>query len=299
MMQKIYSNYFIISVIIFVFLIYGCSAHKVINPPKRIHLSKIQISESLPKELLAVTKYIKNVDPFEAFTSPPPEIRIIDFEIIDIGFDGTKEVVLLVNPRYQQSPTILFYQVQSDLTVSRVPEALAPGPLVPTSGEKTDSHILGIAVDFSLSALASAPTGNIPKDVRKNALMQAIKSNNSQVVMYNNFNHMDTGDSKGFQFVDMSHQKHFRNAKKCKGFEFAQVSDIVAGYISKKAVIAALVDQEIYLYKIISINKDSKLVKESKTLSIPPDFSSFKVLKNGILSYIDINNNTKALKLSW
>ncbi len=219
-------------------------------------------AETTSPKLEAVKQYLLKDDYPELFGDTPYRMKINNAIVADIDDDGEQEVILHVTPHYRQSPTILIFKVSKDLSVKRVIEGLAPGPLVPVSGDYLDSHELGDAVDLTLGKEQGNPAKR--GDFVKAALVEKMGG----VVEYRNFIHMDSRKGKGV-YVDMTGLAKPPTEETCENFEFS-VPDYVA-VMSKKDgsgnYILAHVGKSIYAYKIHKIRDDGLL---EKTLTVMP-----------------------------
>ncbi len=212
-----------------------------------------------PIEIQKVRDYMLNEEYPELFGDDAYGIAVNDMQMIDFGDDGLSEVVVLFSPHYLQSPTIVIYQIQENGSVKRFREGLAPGPLVKRGEYFLDSHTLGLAVDFSVNAKPSS------KEESKNFISKAANDNGfGMVVQYRDFFHADSRSGNG-SYIDMTHLEPFSHSKTCAEFEFSKVSMMKVGHRKdnkKTGFIAAVVGRQIYLYEILSIDKDGYLEKE-------------------------------------
>ncbi len=212
-----------------------------------------------PPKVAAVQKYLLEQEYPEVFGDKHYRIKVEDAIVADVDDDGISEVVLLVKPHYRQSPTIVLFKVSKDLKVKRVVEGLAPGPLVPVSGDYLDSHTLGMAAD-----LTAQGAENDPKK-RKQVVAIALKEMGG-VVEYSNFIHSDGRTGKAPIYIDMSHLKAPKDAT-CETFEFSTVDvlQVAAKDDGSGNYLLAFVGSELYIYKIKKITTDGFL---QKTLTV-------------------------------
>jgi hypothetical protein len=209
----------------------------------------------LPPKVAAVQKYLLNEDYPEVFGEQHYRIKVEDALVADVDDDGNEEVILLVKPHYRQSPTIVLFKVSKDLKVKRVIEGLAPGPLVPVSGDYLDSHTLGMGVDLTIQGAEKDPKN------RKEAVTIALKEMGG-VVEYRSFFHTDGRKGKAPVYVDMSHLEAPKNGS-CEAFEFSTVDAIKVASKDDGTghYLLALVGKELYTYKIKKITTDGFLEK--------------------------------------
>lgn len=166
---------------------------------------------------------------------------------------------MLVKPHYRQSPTVVLFKVSKDLKVKRVVEGLAPGRLVPVTGDYLDSHTLGMAADLTVQETEMDPKK------RKQAVAIALKEMGG-VVEYSNFIHTDGRTGKAPVYIDMSYLKAPKDAT-CETFEFSTVDalHVAAKDDGSGNYLVALVGAELYMYKIKKITTDGFL---QKTLTV-------------------------------
>ncbi len=86
----------------------------------------------------------------EEFGDTTYRTKIENVVVADLDGDGQPEVTVRFIPHYHRSPTVVIYRVAPDMTVTRVTEGLAPGPLVPVTGDFLDSHTLGEGADITI-----------------------------------------------------------------------------------------------------------------------------------------------------
>lgn len=234
----------------------------------------------LPKEAEAVKNYILKQDYLELFGNKPYHVKIENMLITDVDGDGNAEVVVHLKPHYRQSPPIIIYRLSSDLKVSRVKEGLAPGPLVPLTGEYLDSHELGLAVDFEVKEKQDVL-------IDRKKIVKVALENFGGVVEYKNFLHADNRDGDG-SYIDMTRVETQPDSKNCGQFEFSKVTQISAGTVSGRGdgnYLAALVDDHVYLYKIEGFIDNEFIIKKFSIHGLPNDFKSFATKGGAKLGY--------------
>ena len=217
--------------------------------------------KQFPPRFQAVMDYLLKDEYPELIGDKPYHIRPTGFDIGDLDGDGVDEVIVSFSPHYRQSPTIVLFKVDNNMNVTRITEGLAPGKLVPVTGDYLDSHTGGHGVDLSI--------GDAMNDKSKReAFIKASIKNMGNVVVYNNFIHSDGRKGKGV-YIDMMHIKHPPKNQTCESFEFATVEKIQIGRKGEDPtpVILALAGDEVYFYKIKGIRKDGLL---DKTINVVP-----------------------------
>ncbi len=209
----------------------------------------------LPPKVAAVQKYLLEQEYPEVFGDKHYRIKVEDALVADVDDDGISEVILLVKPHFRQSPTVVLFKVSKDMKVKRVVEGLAPGPLVPVTGDYLDSHTLGMAADLTVQGAEKDPKK------RKQAVAIALKEMGG-VVEYSNFIHSDGRRGKAPVYIDMSHLKSPKDGT-CKTFEFSKVDALQMAAKDDGAgnYLVALVGAELYMYKIKKITTDGFLQK--------------------------------------
>jgi len=218
-----------------------------------------QLAEQ-PDELIRVLDYIKEQQYPELFEEQNYRVAIQAYKIFDLDDDRNNEVIILFKPHYLQSPTIMIYQVNEHGAVSRLTEALAPGPLVQRADYFLDSHEIGQAIDFEIGEKQSSPEIG-----RKMALSLSDEKSFGLVVQYPTFFHAD--NRKGLpMYIDMTHVQPFSADKTCANFEFSAAYNLMVGSTIENennyAFIAAQVNDEIYVYTIRGITASGMLEKE-------------------------------------
>ena len=219
--------------------------------------------------LEAGRKYILEKDYPEVFGTDQYKTRIGGVVDADVDNDGSREIIVLYNPHYRQSATILIYKMDANLQVTRVAEGLAPGPLQKVSGDYLDAHNAGMAVDFEI------PDG----DAKPEALLKTVaKSGMNGLVVYDSFFHMDarTGSPS---FLDMRDVKLPSKKHDCSSFEFSTVKQIAAGHLREdpsQNYLAAWVGDEIYVYLIHGVSNEGMLDKKLWVIKAPQGFNGFE-----------------------
>jgi len=231
---------------------------------------------AIPKEIQAqvdaVRRYVLEEDYPELFKDKPYRARIENLIVADIDNDNAPEVVALFNPHYRQSPTIVIFQLDKDLKVRRAVEGLAPGPLLPVTGQYLDSHGIGMAVDFTAKTKPGAKP-LLPRHV----VEASLKARFGSIVQYLNFFHADFRTGRR-TYIDMTHLDVPGHEENCAHFEFAKVNEIAVGAVwdnDPRAHLLARVGREIYIYRIDKIDEKGFLEKHLWVAQTPPDFKSF------------------------
>ena len=219
--------------------------------------------------LETVRNYILNKDYPEVFGNDQYKTRIEGVLDADVDNDGSREIVIQYNPHYRQSAPILIYKISTDLTVTRVVEGLAPGPLQKVSGNYLDSHNLGDGVDFEI------PGGNATPET---VLKSVTKNGGMGLVAYDSFFHMD-GRTGSPSFIDMRGVKLPTKKHDCAAFEFSKVKQIAVGHLredSTQNYLAAWVGDEIYVYLIRGVSNEGMLNKKVTIIKAPAGFKGFE-----------------------
>lgn len=195
----------------------------------------------------AVQDYLLNSDDYpELFKDKPYRMKVTGLAIGDLDGDGQAEVVMQFKPHYRQSPSIIIFRVDDDMKVTRVVEGLAPGPLVPVSGDYLDSHTLGMAVDMSIDQKGKTVSADKQKEFVQIAMKQF-----GGVVEYRNWLHVD-GRSGKKMYLDMTDAQLPNDKNNCEDFEFSTVDaiEIATKENSRGNFLLAFVGDRIYAYKI-------------------------------------------------
>lgn len=247
--------------------------------------------ERLPREIQAVRKHILERDYPELFASKIYRTKIENVLIADLDRDGNPEVVVLFVRHYRQSAPIVIYRLSEDLSVTRVKEGLAPGPLVPLSGAYLDSHEPSQAADFSLDTKDGLPD-------RDKAVKALIASKFGGLVEYRTFFHADSRTGE-LAYVDMRHADIPSDKNNCEEFEFSRVDAIAAGALEEKRTktyLAARVGAELWLYHIAEFLPNGLVRKELRIEKVPADFLRFAPGANDILLYETRSGDIRPLK---
>ncbi len=206
------------------------------------------------------------------------------------------EVVLHVMPHYRQSATIVIFRVDKELVVTRVKEGLAPGPLVPLSGTFLDSHSTGHAVDLTLK-------GTLEKSLsaeQRDEFMDRLLKQSGGIVEYPTFIHVDSRRG-ATAYVDMRKVSIQPSMLTCSDFEFSRVDRVVAGTTpnsGRKELLAALVAESIYIYRITSFLSSGLIDKNVSILKTPPDFVGLIRTASGRLGYQNKTGEVKELSVN-
>lgn len=222
-----------------------------------------QSKPPLPTEVQAVVDYLMNEEYPELFADQPYHIRPTGYAVGDLDGDGVSEVAMSFYPHYRQSPTISIFHVSKERNVTRVTEGLAPGPLVPISGDYLDSHTLGTAADFQMDKAAAADP------VRRRALVGSFLKRQGNIVEYRNFFHYDGRSGKG-TYIDMTNIEDPPQEGTCASFEFSRVDKIEIVYQEGEpgGYLAALVGNSAYLYKINRFHPDGLMDKSLRVIPL-------------------------------
>lgn len=211
----------------------------------------------------AVQKYLSQKDDYpELFKNKPYRVKVEGIAIGDLDADGQAEVALQLKPHYRQSPTIVIFRVDNNMKVTRVVEGLAPGPLIPVSGDYLDSHTLGLGVDVGVKI------DDKKIKVSKEKILNEMINTHGGVVKYSNWYHLDHRLGKKM-YIDMSHAEAYDDKHNCEGFEFSTVKHIQMATRKGKPglYLLALVGKTLYAYKI---NKFLENGLMEKTLEVFP-----------------------------
>jgi len=222
-----------------------------------------------------VRNYLFEQEYSEVFDDIQHKVRIEDVEMIDLDHDVHNEMILLINPYYRQSPTIVLFQISQDYGVRRIKEGLAPGPLVPVTGNYIDPHTLGGSVDFTIED-DDNKHGSTETNLKDKSIIEMVLDSKGHIVEYKNFFHMDTRDGLG-GYIDMSHQEEFADEESCESFEFSFVDEIYSGYMGdqKHNFLITVVKDSIYIYQIDKIFENGLIKKKMWITPKPAEFKRF------------------------
>jgi hypothetical protein len=217
--------------------------------------------QKFPPRFQAVMDYLMNDEYPELFGDEPYVIRPTGFDIGDLDGDGVNEVVVSFYPHYHQSPTIMIFKVDNKMKVTRITEGLAPGKLVPVTGEYLDSHAIGHGIDMTIDEPMNDPK-------KREDLVKSSMKYMGNVVEYKNFIHSDGRNGNG-TYIDMVHIQNPPKDNTCESFEFSRVEQVLIGTKNgdPTPVIMALAGDEVYFYKIKAIRLDGRL---DKTIDVVP-----------------------------
>lgn len=259
-------NKSVLAFILFVIL----STTSSILDAKEKNVNMTKEVEETGKALESIITYFQDKDHKdypEFFNEHPYNVRIKELLVSDIDNDGKKEIILVTNPHYRQSPTITFYKINEKMEiVSRVKEGLAPGAIKPVSGDYLNSHELGFALDLVMET-------NVPYE---KIVKIGLKKQNFGMVVYKNFYHIDTRSGIGM-YIDMTHADMPNEYVTCDNFEFSNVNQISIGKLNgdPKNYLAAWAGDDIYIYFIKSISQDGMLDKKYWIQKAPIGFKGF------------------------
>lgn len=244
------------------------------------------------QDLTAVTNFMLTKDYPEFFGDKPYHIKIEDIFDADVLNDGTHDVVVHVIPSYRQSATILIYEIVADGGIRRITEGLAPGPLVPVTGDYIDSHTLGEGVDLT--------AGDKQNDTSaRQKLIEVGLKQFGGFVSYKNFFHAD-GRKGPAWYLDMSDVDSPLEGKTCGNFEFSPVDAVVAGKISgadEGIYLVAKVGKQLYIYLINGSKDGIYLNKKLLIVPLPNDFSGFVEGEPSTVQYNTADGQKKNLSI--
>jgi len=237
--------------------------------------------ENHPTQVKAVVDYLLKVEYPEVYKKQPYRIRMQGFALGDVDGDGITEVFLLVDPHYQQTPSILIYRVGKDGTVRKLIEGLAPGPLIQPNGDRIDAHSLGLAFD------ATVGKENNPMAFRKLVLSTMKGETGCTMVLYPKFFHVDMPDHSR-TFIDMTDRKEIKGLDTCEDIQFSKPSDIEVGKL--KGVpgnprLAVLVGRQCYLYRFTKITTEGFLEKQVTLIPCPDGATRIIQAADGTLAF--------------
>lgn len=241
-------------------------------------------ANDLPPAAGAVLKYILEEDYPESFDDPPRKFNARNVVVADLDGDGQDEVTVHFAPHFRQSPTIVIYRVAQDMKVTRVIEGLAPGPLVPVTGNHLDSHTLGEGIDMVVDG------GGSQRMVVDSALGMF-----GGVVEYSTFMHVDGRIGAG-AYIDMSDRPVPGGDETCQTFEFSVLKEIAVGRVSgidDGIVLAAEVGRQVYLYRMRSFRASGRIDKQVWTVDVAEDFRGLATVSTGALSYLTASGEAK------
>jgi len=198
----------------------------------------------------AVNKYLQNNN-LEQFKNIKYQIKVIDVAVGDLNNDGNKEVIIAIKPHYLQSPSIIIFQVNNKMHVTKVIEGLAPGNIKLISGDFIDSHTIGEGVDIIIKPEKT--------NIDKNIIIQNIIQVFNGVVEYQEWVHVDKRKNK--MYIDMKHINFPNKNNNCEKFEFATIKYIKIIKIKERNFLLAHVDNLIYIYRIDSFLKNGLIDK--------------------------------------
>jgi hypothetical protein len=226
---------------------------------------------------------------------PPYPVQLEGALAADLDGDGTAELVARFRPHFRQSPTIVIYRLSKRGKVSRVREGLAPGRLVPVSGDYLDSHAAGWGVDFSIEENQDDPKA-------RRAIVGIALEDFGGVVEYLTFFHADGREGRG-TFIDMTfvEKEKLPESRSCEGFEFSRVLGIAAGRLEgggKGTYLAASVPDGIYVYRIEGFTSEGFLKKKLLVVPRPEGFKALLPGDEGFIKYEDSKGKVRKLEVT-
>ncbi len=242
---------------------------------------------NLPPLAEAVQRYVLEIDYPEQIGDAVYRMRAENLVIADVDGDGQPEAIAHYTPHYRQSPTIVIYRVAQDMTVVRVREGLAPGPLQTLTGEFLDSHVTADAVDIDIADRQTDVAS-------RRKLVDSILDQFGSVVEYANFFHVDGRKGNG-TYIDMTGVPP-PEAKTCESFEFSAVGGISVGVVPSlgdAVLLAAWVKDKVYLYRIKAFTSLGMIDKEMWTVDAEADFRGFPEGPRRDLEYLTSSGDAK------
>lgn len=253
----------------------------------------------VPPEMAAVQKYVLEKDYPEIFENPY-RMRVDGALVSDLDGDGLPEVISQTWPHFRQSAPLTIFRVAPSLQVTRVIEGLAPGPLVPISGDYLDSHALRLGFDLVQDGA--------PSDAKTRAEVIALwMKRGFSGVAYKNFYHLDkrlmhpeNKTEAGVYYVDMTHIANPPASQTCESFEFSRIRGSAAGPVEglgKGNILASWAGPTITLYRIREILPSGLLDKQLWQVDMPTDFEGFDTPFEGPVKII-VGGKTKPLAVN-
>jgi len=193
-------------------------------------------------------------EPVEAFGEATGHVSIGSIEVADVDGDGYPEAFVAIEPRYQQTPTVLVYSFSAH-GLRRLREALVPGRLVPASEKFLSPHGERVAVDMGV---ANGGSGDLTRVVPL-AVEQGLS-----VITYRTFMHADNRNHF-ITVVDLSYLPlPTTDTRTCASFDFETVEAMAVGSLSgdaKRRYLVALTPTAITVYRIDRIKDEGYLEK--------------------------------------
>ena len=224
---------------------------------------------------LAAVRAAAEREPVEAFGNAPGLVRVRDIVLLDIDGDGSPEAFVWIEPRFQQTPTVLVYTYDQQRGARRLLEGLVPGKLQPASGHFVDDHTLGFGVDMTV--------GGDGRPVDFDRLIAAGVEHSMSLVRYKTFLHTD-GRSGFVMFVDLSDRTlPSSTTKTCESFEFSPIEGLVAGPLAgtRTRYLIALTPSDITIYRFHRIRPNGTIDKESWIRPRPPEVTGVELSPTG------------------
>lgn len=211
----------------------------------------------------------------------------------DINGDGREEVFLALRPHYRQMPSIIIFTRNKNRKLHRVKEGLAPGPLMPITGDYIDSHVLRYGIDITVKQNRN---GEPPpaREIAEIGMQQKM-----HVVVYKKFNHMTLYEDNG-GYIDMTHQNKYLDQESCGKFEFADLDGMKIGRLSnggKRNYLVTVAANELNFYRIDGFTNNGFLEKQLWISPAPRNFSRLSKTRDGSVGFITKSGQYRSLAL--
>jgi hypothetical protein len=219
-------------------------------------------------DFVAETRAFVQEMPFEAFDDARGTAHIRDTKTLDIDGDGEGEVLVLVEPRFRQTPSISIFTRGPTGEPLQIFEALAPGPVVPVDGVRRDVHAVGLGIDMSASGEdASLDAGMLAGMARQQGM---------SLVVYESFMHAELGS--GFSYFLGKSDSSLPNGTgdTCETFQLSHVDSWAIGSVpgsNDEARLVVLTAEIVSVYQIRGVSADGVLDKTLVQLPRPRDLN--------------------------